>query len=502
MTDSMGRPTDEVLGRRALELVFDRPDWMHRRKESIVIVNDELQRRTQTVDFEQPPGKVLQIAASGEPIHWLPLFFLPKLPRQYSEFDFEDENGRSLPLPTRSENGRVSGEMLVVAAERALAAARDDGVPGTGGVLTAEQKTSLRSIAAAVDPAEVERHRDELDRFLDRGDPALSRVLNADACFRWLYREVGSSSVVVVPLVGAIDTRKLLKLSFDEVITPILGPVLERVGWEPYNLGIDLPFVGARTFHVQAQAPAGMQIIQAFLATEGRATAEADIGRKRRAHLYLDDAKDARKAYVSILMRTRPEGFVGGAVLAAFAVAALLTFCAFAVGPISRSSTSAPSLLLALPGAIAAFASRSGDHPLTSRLLRGVRALLITSAGFAFAGAAAVAIHKPGEPAGMMKTTLIIAASSAWVIVGLLSLSRRLPVPSLGEQPLLLRVLRPVLDGTMFDRLGMVTERSPTPEPHATPWLTRAGGVRWIPRVVAQAIRRFARQWNQAAKDD
>lgn len=88
--------------------------------------------------------------------------------------------------------------------------------------------------------------------------------------------------------------------------------------------------------------------------------------------------------------------FLGGAAIAAGLVFAVLVGCRIAAHSIAQSSTSAPSLLLVLPGLVATYIGRPDQHALTTRLLSFARYLLLLLSGAtALFSAAVVALGSP-----------------------------------------------------------------------------------------------------------
>jgi hypothetical protein len=110
------------LGELAAELLCDDAGWIHRRKETVRVLDESTIRRQVSVDFEIPDqAPVWHLGMDKKKVYLLPLLLLPKAPQQLMDFDLRDEGGRALSLPSREENGEVSAAALNAAASRVLA---------------------------------------------------------------------------------------------------------------------------------------------------------------------------------------------------------------------------------------------------------------------------------------------------------------------------------------------------------------------------------------------
>src|SRR4051812_19033545 len=111
-----------TLGRNAAILTVDDPTWIHRRKETITILDDTWFRRQVSVDFSLPniePHVIVGEGAESTELYGLPLTLLRKAPPSFLRFDVRDELNRAIALPTREQNARVSEAALIWAAEEA-----------------------------------------------------------------------------------------------------------------------------------------------------------------------------------------------------------------------------------------------------------------------------------------------------------------------------------------------------------------------------------------------
>jgi len=428
--------------------------WIHRRKESIVVMDETAVQRTVSVDFTLPEvlegqrfDAVIQSPDKGEPVFCPPLFVLPKASNELMSFDLKSESGVSLPLMTRRDNARVSGATLQALGEIVL------GEPLLPGLAR-----RLHNVATAntVRPVAAERL---MQAHADDRDAAQLVPLSEDPMFRWWLWTLAHSSLVGVPYRDPTVRRKIFALSYIESFEPLLRVrTPTRLGWTPYNVAIDSSWIGARNFHFEAEAPPGLRIAKAVLvrdendasATDANAngadtaadagehddaaeqtTMENEVptlgqewdgegeepifaglpgaaialdeefdddpdrevnGLLRRVHLSRYGASRAGATTATFDLRVHGPGFVGGAVLACGLVLAAVALCLLRAESIAKNASSAPAALLLLPGVIATYVGRPDRHALTTRLLLFARWLLLLAGLTAYGCAAFVAL--------------------------------------------------------------------------------------------------------------
>ncbi len=464
-------PTVAELARRSFELLRDGVPWVVRRKESVKLLDDRTLRRQESVDIDlRLVGGPLRHTAAEVPVYYVPLFFLRKLPHQFFNFDVRDETGRCLPLPTRSENAAVSSELLRTACREALLAG-DLTVTGLPSGLDTTCDEQLTRLASDPQQSDVQDLKDTFLRKVAATHGALhANRLREDPTFGWLMPLLTKSSVVMFQIARAEPERRIIKLGYDENIVDVADKPIERLtqrlGWDGNNLVIELPFIGSQSFHFQAEAPSGMQFVTTGLierdtSRPGEVRDDPDFNRK--VHLYLPNTERSHGALAWLLFSLRGEGFIGGALLAALLVALVLTGFAATAHLIARNSGSAPSLLLAVTGILASYVGRPGGHPLTTRLLAPVRWLVLASAGLAYLAAAVIAVNPGHVATSVLRPIWCTEAFAAWMIVGILWFSWRLP--RLPDQPQSLpeRVARRALATPLSERFGLNVARIPNP---------------------------------------
>lgn len=430
----MGEPT------KLLDALRD-PTWVIRRKEAMDLLSERLMRHRVSIDFRCQQDDAV-----------LPLFFLRKAAGQFTKFDFHDETGRSLPLPTREENVTASSEILEAAARDVL----DRHDLGMTPILSAELDFIAReepdlALAALKHrwPGQAPHAKlwGRLRRRIGRSSkptPAFAEnktVLMEDPFFRWLIRTLAYSSIVCVRVAGTPGSRRVLKLVYDEEVNDLvrpgsagiragvarrLGYLLYRVGWRGYPVDVVIPYVGAQTFHFELHAPDGTEILEALIR---EVPASRVRGRRTRVHLYLNDIRAVRSATAFVQLRVRGIGFIGAAVWASLAITAAIGACWIGADDLAHKSLgSAPSLLLLFPGLAATYLARA-EHPLAARLLRFARLALFLAALTAYAAAARLAVADASTTRAQLvtffKPLTVVAATASLVLL----LTSALPLP-------------------------------------------------------------------------
>src|SRR5271166_1794574 len=374
-----------IVGKLIEPLIRDGLSWIERRKERVTILDDTALRRQISVDFSLRrtttpiPDSVPE--GSEEQLYCAPVFMLPKAPANLMAFDLFDETGQSLRVVSRVDNAQISGVTLCHMAERILKAQERE--------LPAPLAVELKQIAA-VNADEGKQRALRVQHSLQSEYADETALLADDERFCWWLSALAHSSILVVIYRERAPRRKIIKLAFEQ---PIESELKWRtsLGWDPYEVWVDSPLIEARTYHFEAEAPPGLRITKATLSDDRHNIPVKDHGFLRRVHLYREDAAQAG-AGTAVMRLCVGASFGGGAFLsAALTTGALLGAAVFA-DKIATNPTSAPALLLFLPGLIATYIARPEQHPLTTRLLWGARRLLLGIALLAYAAAARVAL--------------------------------------------------------------------------------------------------------------
>lgn len=380
-------------------LLAGRTDWIVRRKETVQLLSESSLRHCLSLDFEVDELPRAQV--DDVEYRYVPLTLLRKEPGSFTRFDFEDESGRTLPLPSRADNAELSGLVLVAAARRLI-----DSDPNLERSATLEAE--LKRIAGAEKDRAMalvhEAYRSPRCEFAADEDAGLRLRLWGDSNFEWLLRTLASSSLMVIRLRCDGRDRRILKLRYDEKtedttrlrrkrLLAWFGALGYRLGWRGYLQSVVSPFTGARTYHFEFHVPEGMELLEA-----GMTKGEPDHDDRHRAHLYDDEAGKARTSAVYAQLRIRGAGFGSAAFLTSLLIVLSLVVAHCKAADLANTTTSAPALLLLFPGLIASYFARP-THPLVGRLLELARVALLVSAALAYVAAGRLALISTQHPA-------------------------------------------------------------------------------------------------------
>ncbi len=308
---AQGEPTlpETPFAEALLKLVVN-TDWALCRKDAICLVSEDRIRQSQSLDFE-----IGNIEAADDKTHAVPFTFLRKAKSRQTAFDMVDEAGRSLPLPTVSENQESSWSVLVTAAKDAHATRVADGTP-----LPSELVNELVAIVTG-DPGEANElidsrgwiprsdHRGRVKSAIVRAANWLKirrdtqpyqdefsnsrKAIMQDPAMKWMLPVFRDSLLTVVYLPDSGRTRRVVRLSFDEEIENLVrgrrpsrrsliakspnwklpfrvaiaivlfvpqslrwlhaaaAPYLYRMGLRQYQFNFVAPYVSARSYHLE-----------------------------------------------------------------------------------------------------------------------------------------------------------------------------------------------------------------------------------------------------------
>ncbi len=453
--------------RDVAQLCYDRmvvdSSWVYRRKETVNLISDHRVGHHVSVDFALPgelfrpeilpkgcgdagadiaAEKTPNIEDTEERMYYVPLGMLRKAPREFTRFDLTDEAGRSLPLPTKDRNAAISAAVLNLAAERLLNISESDAEDLDD--IAREEPLLAKALAEDL----LEKLSDEAFVDGNSADDAESDEGSAivDPNFAWLLSTLAENSIIVVPLRGKPGERRVIKMTYEEKLTFTPdepgnegGPVSTSseadrylTGSGPYVLNIACPFIAGRTFHFEYVLPDYETGITRGALWDHATLTELDSVPDRRnpqTHFYVGDAEDKRSAFASIeFVVTSP--FAATAWGAMLGIAALVSLAALAgwVHPPSFSAMpeSSPSLLLALPGLVAAYLARPEDR-LVAELLRRAQRMLVGGVILSFVAATCAATLAATQGDGLISLISKLALTGSAAVTGILCLILYLP---------------------------------------------------------------------------
>jgi hypothetical protein len=400
----------KVIAERCAKWLSTPTTWIDRRKDTITVLDDRSIRWQTSVDFgchadsdgiERPcptaapaPSQNGDSAADasdapiapGEALYCSPLFVLPKQPSGYMAFDLTDETGRSLSLSGRDDNAKVTGEILVEMARRLA--------PDPASAEFEEVAEEIRKIATNPSARKAKHHARWRLKQVEKGTASATwrAVAQKGSRFAQWLETAAEASIVVVLFRSHPAARKRIKLSFQASVRSTYESWLLGLGFKPYVILIDSPWIEARGYHVEATAPPGVRIEHAWHRDDKTPTGQEGGDFTRHVHLRRPGAVDAGAGALTLRLRISSEGFLTGAWLASLFVVVALLISALEAKKIAPNPSTAPALLLLLPGLLTSLVGRPDRHALTTRLLSLARYLLILSGVLAYTAAAVVAL--------------------------------------------------------------------------------------------------------------
>jgi hypothetical protein len=266
--------------RSVLDALRD-PQWMIRRKDVVRFGSESRVERLDKLAIEFPPP--LRQKGRGGTIARVPLGFWWKATGKYTNIDFEDEQGTSLPLSTSSEDEQLTVRVLLEFAIEILACA-----PSELNWKTSQDISTIVKQDPVWARAEVKDWRNAGEQppqcALDGGrhSPSPSEVERAflaqDEEFVALLEISAMASIFTVTLTDHLESRRVIKLRYDETCSGRRGTdtfkipaswrarwaergrqVLLLLGLAPYEVDLANAYVRARRYHFEGDAPSGLR---------------------------------------------------------------------------------------------------------------------------------------------------------------------------------------------------------------------------------------------------
>lgn len=401
-------------------LLFARPEeWIHRRVERIYFKDHQVAHHQVSVDFTLPRNVAPVSTFDGKPMYVAPLFLLAKgmldplrvgkRPRRrffflgkrpvdltkraipstrYSNVNFTNQDGRSLPILTREQSAQLTVAMLLQEAERIVGSDRVTG--------------QLQNEIAAIPYRSWLDLQEVLDWLLYKKvccwDARLR--LRKDKYFRELIFTFASHRLIVCLLNGEEPRRPIYKLSYDEYanvdIANPKGTFRRSIGWKSEQYSIPLTEIGASSsYHVEIDIPKELEINAINLVGKGYRWFDKirDVGNRdylvqqiqstNEGKIYIPEPLAGRRVgHVWVKLRARRKGFPAGAWAASFLITVILICASFNAWIVvkHRESEAATATLLLVPALVAAYIVRPEEHGITKRMLRWMRWALVVDA--------------------------------------------------------------------------------------------------------------------------
>lgn len=191
---------DERQGIRALDLLINSHQWVHRRVESVTFQDDRTVRRRVSADFSIPRSAP-RVRVDAQQFSLIPLTLLRK--RTLVNFDLRDEDGKAIPLLSLRQTQALTKSMLRAWAKAVLEPSTiTDGVCGHVDAIAAGTQ---RQLEAALDT-------------MQNGGGQLAELWH-DPRFRAVLNKLRENFVLFVPLTASSGSRRVVKYSYDEFLS-------------------------------------------------------------------------------------------------------------------------------------------------------------------------------------------------------------------------------------------------------------------------------------------
>jgi hypothetical protein len=447
-------PTLEEIGPKGAFYLPQDHKLVRRHVESVSFADESRGRRRLTLDIALPREPDVAIATSESGCRfYVPIALMAKSPPT-TNIDLLDEEGRSLPLLTKEQNADLTYAALTKWAEEVL-----------GGPLSQGLQRALEAVVRDDDDLEAQFAFEFALVAASEEHPSRIRTESAGV-FETVLGDLSVNSLLWLGLTGRPGARRIVKLRYD--IPVELPPIPRRrprtmrvlvetqratheftyvdpgdaqpystirrvwrrltntLGWSPIELSVDSPYVrGAESYHMQVDAPSGLEARSIELLEDPAATVTASSSQstvtRSSAHLYLTGVL-TRTISLAVWVRlgVGRRGFISLALLSSLVTAGLL-WAFWARAEELKQPGVAAAILLIVPAILATFSVRPQEHALAGRVLSGVRFLLLASALLAAAASAALIEIRPD--AWSVKEAWLHYAWGASGVAGLLCIS-------------------------------------------------------------------------------
>ncbi len=381
----------------------DRPEeWIHRRVESVEFCDDKTVRRSVSVDFTLPDRVPCLVLSGNRVAQLVPLARLRK--QALVGFDVFDEDGRSVPLLTAIQTGKIVADGLIHIARQIIHG--DANRP-----LDETIEKDIRQITRDERGAKKARNR-LLQRTADpnRSEPSRSQLFDLahDLSFAMLIRRYYRVFLMVVQLEGDGCSRRILKFRCTEPFERSGGPWRLLVG-EPDVAQLNVPAAQEGGYHLEIDLPSGVRVVDVSMSTHKEKKAQETDEEQPSFHERIVGSKihlcvhkvpiEASDAFANAALRAARLGWFGGACFCAWLIAIVLGIGDFWVrthNHISALGTAntGVTLLLVIPGVFATLLVRYAEHPMVAHLLRAIRLILAVSALLAYSAAGTLVLAR------------------------------------------------------------------------------------------------------------
>lgn len=382
---SSAQDPDLTLGGAIFLMQFNPEEWIHRRVESIGLLDLFSFRRRISVDFEIPREDLTGYPGLGI----VPLALLEK--QLLIHFDLLDDEGKALPLLTKEQNAFVAWSALA-----RIALFEIEEATGSPSSLSRSLLNDLQAIVLSERTAGEQLVHTLPSRHSHSREGA---ILGSSDFFLDLAFDLARHYLLITLVRAEEAERRIFKFAYAQEMEARAGKTwsrfLARMGWGATQLDFQLPAVGqGSSYHVELAPPSGLGVADAALDVIDPAAADYEVAvdeAGHRIHGYVARASASATGILSVWLWPVKAGLVRTGLVTSIVTSLALGFLLITDAVVRLSGDISAALLLTIPGLIAAFIVRPGEHSAVSTLLLGIR-LQIAFAGFIAYAAALTAL--------------------------------------------------------------------------------------------------------------
>lgn len=376
---------DLALGGAIFLMQFNPEEWIHRRVESIGLLDLFSFRRRISVDFE-----IARDELTGYPdVPIVPLALLEK--QLLIHFDLLDEQGKALPLLTKEQNAFVAWSALA-----RIALFEIEEATGVPSALSRPLLNDLKAIVLSERTAGERLVESLASRHSGSSEGA---ILGGSDFFLDLAFDLARHYLLITPVQPEEGERRIFKFAYAQEMEARPGKTwsrfVARMGWGATQLDFQLPAVGqGSSYHVELAPPPGLAVADGALDVSDPAAGDYEVAvdeAGHRIHGYVARASASATGILSVWLWPVRAGLVRTGLVTSIVTTLALGFLLLTDAVVRLSGDTSAAFLLTIPGLIAAFIVRPGEHSAVSGLLLGIR-LQIAFAGFIAYAAALTAL--------------------------------------------------------------------------------------------------------------
>lgn len=433
LTDQLTVPT-QVAGSSVshiaavtLALLAEPRNWIHRRREQLVLLDRSRSQRRVSVDFTLPPLPVPEGKDEQTPTPVVPISLVTK--NVLMDFDIRGESGEVLPLLTRRDNQAIAAEVLHILGKEILEAepssAIDQDFCMIAGFELHKTTDATENTVATARPVSVRESKEAALRFEranvgDGADAERSGLWRNPLMQRFL-REFATEFLLFAVLTPKVGERRVVKFNYEA--PSVVRPPKSRLGFPLTALYVVVrairiarsfgaytgifslhlstnaqSAIDAESYHFEVDVPSELRITRARLlaSANNRRWTLSSATAIDRAHLYASGL--SRETEMRISVRIALGLKASALVWAAFLSGAITTLLLSDEGlnqhlqaiKSSGAGATGVALLVVLPAVVAALLAPR-EHRLVQDLFIGLRLVILALALMSFAAAVALA---------------------------------------------------------------------------------------------------------------